>query len=61
LGIADTSSAPIALMQTYNQPLPYVLLAVAGGLYVILKHNTNIQRLIAGTEPRIGKKQPEIP
>jgi acyl phosphate:glycerol-3-phosphate acyltransferase len=52
--------ASIAFMQIYNQPLPYVLLAVAGGLYVILKHKTNIQRLIAGTEPRIGKKQPEI-
>jgi acyl phosphate:glycerol-3-phosphate acyltransferase len=52
--------ASIALMQIYNQPLPYVLLAVAGGLYVILKHRTNIQRLIAGTEPRIGKKQSEI-
>ena len=52
--------ASIALMQIYNQPLPYVLLAVAGGLYVILKHKTNIQRLIAGTEPRIGKKQSKI-
>jgi acyl phosphate:glycerol-3-phosphate acyltransferase len=52
--------ASIALMQIYNQPLPYVLLAIAGGTYVILKHKTNIQRLIAGTEPRISKKQPEI-
>jgi acyl phosphate:glycerol-3-phosphate acyltransferase len=49
--------ASIALMQIYDQPLPYVLLAVAGGLYVVLKHKTNIQRLIAGSEPRIGKKQ----
>jgi acyl phosphate:glycerol-3-phosphate acyltransferase len=52
--------ASIALMQICNQPLPYVLLAIAGGLYVILKHKTNIQRLIAGTEPRMGKKQAEI-
>ena len=52
--------ASIALMQIYNQPLPYILLAVAGGLYVILKHKTNIQRLIAGTEPRIGRKHSEI-
>src|SRR5262245_23433244 len=51
--------ASIALMQIYNQPVPYVLLAVAGGLYIILKHKTNIQRLIAGTEPHIGKKQSE--
>jgi acyl phosphate:glycerol-3-phosphate acyltransferase len=51
--------ASIALMHICNQPLPYVLLAVAGGLYVILKHKTNIRRLIAGTEPRIGKKLSE--
>jgi glycerol-3-phosphate acyltransferase PlsY len=52
------ASASIALMQVYCQPLPYALLAVAGGLYVIVKHKTNIQRLIAGTEPRIGQKLP---
>jgi acyl phosphate:glycerol-3-phosphate acyltransferase len=48
--------ASIVLMQIYNQPSPYVLLAVAAGFYVILRHRTNIQRLIAGTEPRIGRK-----
>jgi glycerol-3-phosphate acyltransferase PlsY len=51
--------ASIALMQILGQPLPYVLLAVAGGLYVILRHRTNIQRLFAGTEPSIGKKHSE--
>lgn len=49
----------IVLMQTFRQPLPYVLLVAAGGLYVILRHQTNIQRLIAGTEPRIGQKHSE--
>jgi glycerol-3-phosphate acyltransferase PlsY len=51
--------ASVALMQFYNQPTPYVLLAIAGGLYVILRHRANIQRLIAGTEPRIGKMYSE--
>jgi acyl phosphate:glycerol-3-phosphate acyltransferase len=51
--------ASIALMQVFRQPLPYVLLAVAGGLYVIQRHKTNIQRLVTGTEPRIGKKHTE--
>jgi glycerol-3-phosphate acyltransferase PlsY len=51
--------ASIAFMQIFRQPLPYVLLAAAGGLYVILRHQANIQRLIAGTEPRIGQKHSE--
>ncbi|MEH2299491.1 MAG: glycerol-3-phosphate 1-O-acyltransferase PlsY [Nostoc sp.] len=38
-----------------HQPLPYVLFGIAGGLYVILRHLTNIERLLAGTEPKIGQ------
>ena len=52
LSSISAALASIALMLFYNQPLPYVLLAVAGGLYVILRHRTNVQRLLAGTEPR---------
>lgn len=43
-------------MVLFQQPLPYLLFALAGGLYVIVRHRSNIQRLIAGTEPRIGQK-----
>ena len=38
-----------------HQPLPYVLFAITGGVYVILRHRSNIQRLLAGTEPKIGQ------
>ncbi|MEH1795238.1 glycerol-3-phosphate 1-O-acyltransferase PlsY [Nostoc sp.] len=38
-----------------HQPLPYILFGIAGGLYVILRHRTNIERLFAGTEPKIGQ------
>ncbi len=41
-----------------GQPLPYLLFALAGGLYVIWRHQSNIQRLLAGTEPRVGEKLP---
>jgi glycerol-3-phosphate acyltransferase PlsY len=44
------------LMLLTHQPLPYSLLAVAGGSYVILRHRSNIQRLLAGTEPKLGPK-----
>lgn len=45
----------IMLMKFYDQPTPYMFLAIAGGLFVVVRHRTNIQRIIAGTEPRIGR------
>lgn len=44
------------LMVILNQPVAYILFGVAGGLYVIWRHQANIQRLLAGTEPRVGQK-----
>lgn len=49
------------LMVVMQRPIPYQLFAIAGGLYVIWRHRTNIQRLFAGTEPRIGQKLPKEP
>ena len=43
------------LMVALNQPLPYSIFAALAGLYVILRHKTNIQRLLAGIEPKIGQ------
>jgi glycerol-3-phosphate acyltransferase PlsY len=37
------------------EPLAHRLLVVAGGLYVIALHRANIARLLAGTEPRLGR------
>ncbi|MBD2250951.1 glycerol-3-phosphate 1-O-acyltransferase PlsY [Nostoc parmelioides] len=44
------------VMVLLQQPLPYILFGIAGGLYVILRHRSNIERLLAGTEPKIGQK-----
>ncbi len=44
------------LMILLAQPLAYQVFALLAGFYVITKHKTNIQRLIEGTEPRIGQK-----
>jgi glycerol-3-phosphate acyltransferase PlsY len=49
----------IALICGLEQPLPYRLLVIAGGIYVIVRHRANIQRLLAGTEPRLGQSSPE--
>jgi acyl phosphate:glycerol-3-phosphate acyltransferase len=43
------------LMLALNQPLAYSIFAAVAGLYVILRHKTNIQRLMAGVEPKIGQ------
>ncbi len=43
-------------MVFFHQPLPYILFAIIGGIYVILRHRSNIERLLAGTEPKIGQK-----
>jgi glycerol-3-phosphate acyltransferase PlsY len=53
--------AVLVFMVLLGQPLPYQLFAIAGGLYVVLRHRTNIQRLLAGTEPRIGQKLSQEP
>jgi glycerol-3-phosphate acyltransferase PlsY len=44
----------IALVCGLEQPLPYRLLVITGGIYVIVRHRANIRRLLAGTEPRLG-------
>jgi glycerol-3-phosphate acyltransferase PlsY len=50
---AAIASSLLALV--LHEPLPLLLLTLAGGLYVVLRHRTNIQRLLAGTEPRLGQ------
>ena len=49
----------IALVCGLEQPLPYRILVIAGGIYVIVRHRANIQRLLAGTEPRLGQSSQE--
>jgi acyl phosphate:glycerol-3-phosphate acyltransferase len=44
------------LMLALGQPLPSQLFGLAAGLYVIIRHRSNMQRLIAGTEPKLGVK-----
>lgn len=50
----------IGLVCGFDHPLPYRLLVIAGGLYVIIRHRANIQRLLAGTEPRLGRSKADV-
>ena len=58
LGSILAALTAIALICGTEQPLPYRLLVIAGGIYVIARHRANIQRLLAGTEPRLGQSSP---
>jgi acyl phosphate:glycerol-3-phosphate acyltransferase len=56
LGSILAALTAIVLVCGLEQPLPYRLLVIAGSIYVIVRHRANIQRLLAGTEPRLGRR-----
>lgn len=58
VSISSMTAAVVMMiaMVMLQQPLPYLLFGLVGGGYVIWRHRTNIQRLLAGTEPRLGQK-----
>lgn len=42
-------------MYLFHKPVPYILITVFAAVYIVLiRHRQNIQRLITGTEPKIG-------
>jgi glycerol-3-phosphate acyltransferase PlsY len=59
LGSMLAALTAMALVFGLPEPLPYRLLVVAGGIYVIARHRANVRRLLAGTEPRLGQRSPE--
>ncbi len=56
LGSILAAVAAITIACVLDHPTAYRLFVVAGGLYVIYLHRANLQRLMAGTEPRLGRK-----
>src|SRR5437868_14785130 len=48
-----------ALIWGLEPPLSYRLLVMAVSIYVIVRHRANIQRLLAGTEPRLAQSSPK--
>jgi acyl phosphate:glycerol-3-phosphate acyltransferase len=43
-------------MVVFHQPIAFIVFTIVGGVYVIWLHRANIQRLQAGTEPKLGQK-----
>ena len=61
LGSITAAIAVPILMILLSAPLAYQLFASAAALYVVVRHRSNIQRILAGTEPQIGKSLPTEP
>ena len=67
--IAGTSAPLLMLIATldvlpkpfHHYPREFVGLGLAGGLFIVLKHRSNIVRLRNGTEPKFGKTALESP
>ncbi len=51
--LAAAASLPAVVAATHS-PRPYILLAIVMSALVVLRHRANIERLLAGEEPRIG-------
>jgi acyl phosphate:glycerol-3-phosphate acyltransferase len=47
------------LMISLQQPLPYLIFAAIAGIYVIVRHRSNIERILEGTEPKLGSNKAE--
>ncbi|WP_175585124.1 glycerol-3-phosphate 1-O-acyltransferase PlsY [Alkalihalophilus pseudofirmus] len=45
------------LMETYQIPQMYIILSILVAVLSFWRHRTNIQRLLTGTESKIGKKK----
>lgn len=56
---AAFTCGPFMWFYTHNDPtfgFSFPIYATIGGLYVVIRHKANIQRLLKGQEPRIGQK-----
>jgi glycerol-3-phosphate acyltransferase PlsY len=58
LSSISAAFAALVLMWLFRQPTPFLLLTAIGAAYVILRHRANIGRLLAGTEARLGGREP---
>ena len=44
------------LMVCFNRPFPYLVATLVVAVFIIIKHASNISRLLSGTERKIGEK-----
>jgi glycerol-3-phosphate acyltransferase PlsY len=56
LGVVASYVILVPLTVVYKFPIEYLGYALVGGLVIIFMHRDNINRLVAGTERKIGQK-----
>ncbi|MGE5618956.1 MAG: glycerol-3-phosphate 1-O-acyltransferase PlsY [Sphingomonadaceae bacterium] len=56
LGSCTVPFAMLLLVLLLGQPLPHLLFGLLGAAFVILSHRDNIQRLLNGTERKLGQR-----
>lgn len=58
VSLASIAAAAVAPLVFYfcGSPPAVIAFSVVGSLYVIIRHRSNMKRLMNGTEPRVGKK-----
>jgi glycerol-3-phosphate acyltransferase PlsY len=56
LGSIIAAAAMPLLLMMIAFPKPIVLLSIVFAILIIIKHRSNIQRLLSGTESKVGKK-----
>lgn len=63
--VVGALALPLLMLGWFGAPLPqsirwpYLTLALLTSVLVIWRHRSNLRRLLAGTEPRLGQPRPE--
>jgi glycerol-3-phosphate acyltransferase PlsY len=57
LGSLTAAVAVAAAVFIFPEPVPYRIFGLVAAAGIIIRHRTNIQRLLQGTENRFGRKQ----
>ena len=53
LGSIVAAACVLILAFFFDEPTEYVVLGVAAAIFIIVRHRTNIERLMNGTESKI--------
>lgn len=56
VGSISTAFLVVVLMLLLHKPLPYIYASFIVAIFILIRHLPNLQRLLAGTEPKIGEK-----
>lgn len=56
LGTVVGSIALLVGVFAYSLPWPYAIFALVVGIFIVVAHRDNIQRLLGGTERKLGQK-----